>query len=191
MNTALLQRLWKRWGNPNYPAEWDGSGGNGGKGSQRFWEYLWTINQIGSPQSVLDVGGGTLGFFSRLLKDHGCKVFVVDPLIDGDAVHGCFNRTIESVNPALFTQVDWITCISVLEHVDDKPAFCRALDAYDCPIALTCEFGAGGIDPKTFHRCMDSFQSHHITKLELCPLWAENSAIDKWRPLGVVLLPNA
>lgn len=130
---------------------------------------------------VLDVGSGSTQFFPIFLNAAvPAIVEVVDPII---------NMTLEEFAPKAMG-FDWITCISVLEHVEDKPRFCAALDSLDAPIAMTFESGPGGVEHKEMYRCFAQFKNHYLAKMELCPVWADNSAPDKWRPMGVVLLCN-
>jgi hypothetical protein len=180
------QTLWERWGDPAFPAEWDGHGGNGGKGSQRFWEYLWVLDKIGHPQSVLDVGGGT-GFFADLLMDSGVPTKIIDPLASKETDYRC--SLSEFIDSSVMSSLnfDWIASLSVLEHVEDKDAFCADLDSFNAPIAMTFEFGPGCIEIKEVYRCLSSFKRHHLTLMEICPVWADNSSPDKWRPMGLVL----
>lgn len=186
--TTLKQLLWKRWGTAQHPAEWDGREG-GGPGSQRFWEYLWTIDQIGSPQSVLDVGGGETQFFANLLSEIVPDVSIVDPLVE--PAPGRYRMNLEEfVFQGKARTYDKITCVSVLEHIDDKERFCAALDKLAAPIVLTFELGPGCIEMPEMYRALKQFRQHHIAKMEACPVLADNSAIDKWRPLGIVLEPN-
>jgi hypothetical protein len=187
------QLLWERFGTTEHPAEWDGRDGNGGIGSQRFWEYLWVLQQIGTPQSVLDVGGGA-GFFAAILNDSAIQANVVDPLLP-EWGKADFKSTLEQFVAASLTAdnrsgYEWLVSISVLEHVPDKPAFCAALDSFDAPIALTFEFGPGCIEMPEVYRCLAAFKRHHITKMELCPVVADNSDASRWRPFGIVLQPN-
>jgi hypothetical protein len=180
-----VQLLWERWGDPEYPAEWDGRHGNGGKGSQRFWEYLWVLNELGTMESVLDVGAGKDLFLAKLLRDTGHDVTAVDPQLDVNPI------TLEEfVSKPPHIHFSIVTCISVLEHISDKPAFCRALDTFKRPIVMTLEFGPGGIENRVLTQCLAEFKNHHVDHMEACPVWAENSDPLRWRPLGITLAPN-
>ncbi len=87
----LKAELWRRFGNREYPAEWDGRVYGGGKLSQRFWEYFEGVELLDpSPESVvLDIGGGSpvtgAGFFSSLLASAVKKVLILDPNVAADA----------------------------------------------------------------------------------------------------------
>src|SRR5208283_319244 len=84
LNDKLKAALWKCYGNPSYPAEWDGKTYGGGKLSQRFWEYHQTIEllELTSDSVVLDIGGGSpvtgAGFFTRVIAPHVKEVHVMD-----------------------------------------------------------------------------------------------------------------
>ena len=183
------QLLWQRWGDPAHPAEWDGREGNGGKCSQRFWEYLWVLNHIGEPSSILDVGGGQNTFFKDLLKDDVFFV-VVDPLAPTSASGDSHGMTVEQYAATKRLSFKCVTCISVLEHVTDKDAFCAALDSFPCPIVMTLELGEGCVTMPQLYQCLRQFMNHHVTVMEACPVVADNSYGGRWRPLGLVLEPN-
>lgn len=186
--STLKQLLWERWGNAQYPAEWDGRDGGGGKGSQRFWEYLWAVHQLGDGlKSVLDVGAGSHAFFANLLRAANIHAEAVDPELEATELWMHKTR-LEDFSE--FGRFNWTTCISVLEHIDDKVAFCRALDRCGGPIVLTFEYGEECVDNKSLTQCLAAFQRHHITRMEACPVYAENSSPLKWRPVGLVLALN-
>lgn len=188
MIATLHQLLWERWGTTEHPAEWDGHEG-GGKGSQRFWEYLWALDHIGYAQSVLDIGGGETLFFFNLLSAAIPDVSIVDPLVKEGLNR--YPMTLEQfASSKVVRRYDQVTCISVLEHIEDKERFCHLLDTFDSPIVLTFELGEGCVPMPEMYRCLAQFKHHHVTKMESCPVVADNSAFDKWRPLGVVLEPN-
>lgn len=177
---SASQVLWERWGDPAHPAEWDGREG-GGRGSQRFWEYLWAINRIRQmkPRSVLDVGCGKNSFLCRLLHDSGIDIIGMDPEIG----------TLPLEEWVLHDKVttDVVTCISVLEHVLNPEAFCTALDSISSPVIMTLELGEGCITMPILYRCLNRFRNHYMAKMEACPVVADNSMNGQWRPLGIVL----
>lgn len=186
---TLQQLLWERWGSAEHPAEWDGRELGGGKGSQRFWEYLWALDRVGNAGSILDIGGGQQAFFANLLSAVMDDVSVVDPLIEDGM--GRFAMTLDQFAAGyVVRKYDLITCISVLEHVEDKDRFCHLLDTFEAPIVLTFELGEGCIPMWEMYRCLDQFKHHHVTKMEACPVLADNSSFDKWRPMGIALAPN-
>jgi 2-polyprenyl-3-methyl-5-hydroxy-6-metoxy-1,4-benzoquinol methylase len=131
---ALKSELWKRYGSPEYPAEWDGSvfaRAGGGKMSQRFWEYFKTIELLDlTPDSVvLDIGGASpatgVGFLGEILAQQVKQVVVMDPNTRGPASA----KNIECVQSKssyaelkalLETRRDLthISCVSVFEHIE-------------------------------------------------------------------------
>lgn len=184
---TLQQRLWEWWGDPAHPGEWDGREG-GGKGSQRFWEYLWALNHLPPSTRILDVGSGS-GFFPDLLRTGVYVAESVDPVTDG-VDH--YQMTLEEYLVIGARSWGCVTCISVLEHVEDKPGFCRALDLLQAPIILTCELSHeyDMVTMPALYDCLNQFKKHHVTKMESCPVWADNSEGGKWRPFGIYLECN-
>lgn len=135
MTTALTQKLkaalWQCYGNPAFPAEWDGAVHGGGKLSQRFWEYFITIELLElTPDSVvLDIGGGSpetgAGFFTRVIAPYVQEVHVMDVNIGESAEAGPkikFHRHLANCETLskLFQenpQITHVACISVFEHI--------------------------------------------------------------------------
>ncbi len=103
----------------------------------RYFEYPWVFEQMihVNPATIIDVGAGITGF-QFILGKLGHRVYCVDPgLAEPDSygwgservshqdLNAAFHTTVEPV-PALledatFTDgtVDYVTCISTLEHV--------------------------------------------------------------------------
>jgi hypothetical protein len=131
LTEKLKAALWQCYGNPAYPAEWDGKVYGGGKLSQRFWEYHQTIELLElTPDSVvLDIGGGSpvtgAGFFTRVIAPHVKAVHVMDLNIaetKETSSNIVFHRSLASYetltkllkeNP----QITHVACISVFEHI--------------------------------------------------------------------------
>jgi 2-polyprenyl-3-methyl-5-hydroxy-6-metoxy-1,4-benzoquinol methylase len=190
---TLAQTLWEWWGRRDHPAEWDGRKLGGGKGSQRFWEYLWTVQNLPPSRRVLDVGGGDNLFLADLLSTKIPEIWCLDPEIPLAKRSGRYLPltlqqflSSEAGHTELF---DSVTCVSVLEHVGDKADFCRQLDTIRAPIVLTFEL-AYKEDLVTMPMVYDVFaqmQHHYVARMEVCPVWADNSNFGQWRPLGVVL----
>ncbi len=126
----LKAALWRCYGHPDFPAEWDGKVYGGGKISQRFWEYHQTIELLElTPDSVvLDIGGGSpitgAGFFTRVIAPQVKEVHVMDVNIgEGEGLANVkFHRSLGSYetlakllkeNP----QITHVACISVFEHI--------------------------------------------------------------------------
>ena len=191
--TDLRQTLWSWWGQPGHPAEWDGRYYGGGKGSQRFWEYLWALGQLPPCRRILDVGAGQSLFLPDLLSTQIDEVWAVDPQIPPSRQNARYRAQTLSdfVNQDVARMVDFdcVTCISVLEHIDDKPKFCRELDSISAPIVMTFElaYEANLVTMPMVYDCFAQFQNHYVSKMEVCPVWADNSGFGQWRPIGVTL----
>jgi len=127
----LKAALWRCYGNPEYPAEWDGKVYGGGKLSQRFWEYHQTIELLElTPDSVvLDIGGGSpitgAGFFTRVVAPRVREVHVMDMNIgepESASSKIVFHRSLANYETLskLFKenpQITHVACISVFEHI--------------------------------------------------------------------------
>lgn len=134
LTEKLKAVLWKRFGDPAYPAEWDGNVYGGGKLSQRFWEYYATIEllELNADSVVLDIGGGSpttgAGFFSRVIAPYIREVHIMDVNIGGSSeVHESirFHRSLanyETLSKLLNEnpQITHVACISVFEHISDE-----------------------------------------------------------------------
>ena len=132
---ALKSELWKRYGSPEHPAEWDGrvfGHVGGGKMSQRFWEYFKAIELLDlTPDSVvLDIGGGSpatgAGFLGKILAQQVKQVVIMDPNAGGPASAA---RNIECVrSKAAYAELKallearrdltHLSCVSVFEHIE-------------------------------------------------------------------------
>jgi len=131
INEKLKASLWRRYGNPDFPAEWDGKVYGGGKISQRFWEYHQSIELLDlTPDSVvLDIGGGSpitgAGFFTRLIAPHIKEVHVMDMNaveFKDSASNVIMHRSLanyETLSKILKEnpQITHVACISVFEHI--------------------------------------------------------------------------
>lgn len=91
--------------------------------NERLVEYSFVLKKAGEsyPKKVLDVGTGTTALPS-ILKASGCDVLAIDNIVDYWPV-GMVNKHFHVVNDditntKLTGKFDFITCISVLEHVD-------------------------------------------------------------------------
>lgn len=197
----LKRLLWERWGRPEFPAEWDGINYGGGKGSQRYWEYLWVVTQLtGHEERLLDVGAGPKLFLPRLLTEVLSHVEAVDPeLPAGDAHHHPASLGAWMMqNPGLIHQFDCVTCVSVVEHVQDPREIFRDLARFrKARVILTLELG---FDPPGFeyqltleklYQGLGCFHDHYLDRMESCPVWADNSKGGYWRPFGMVLEPKS
>jgi|SRR6185295_491275 len=197
----LKSLLWDRWGTAEYPAEWDGQHYGGGRGSQRFWEYLWVIDQLsGHERHVIDVGAGPNLFLPKLLGEAFPRVEAVDPeLRVRDARHHpCDLRGWVDRYPSEVSRVDCVTCVSVVEHVQDPGMIFTDLARFvNAKLIVTLELG---FDPPGFeyqltlrklYAGLKCFESHYLSRMETCPVWADNSKGGYWKPFGMVLLPKS
>lgn len=196
----LKRSLWERWGNPEFPAEWDGTHYGGGKGSQRYWEYLWVVGQLsGKERRLLDVGAGQKLFLPRLLTGVLPRVEAVDPELPlEDARHHPISLgTWIGRNPGSVPEFDCVTCVSVVEHLQDPREIFRDLARFKkARVIVTLELG---FDPPGFeyqltlqklYQGLGCFQDHYLDRMESCPVWADNSKGGYWRPFGMVLEPK-
>lgn len=204
MNENLKKILWKMHGTSEFPSEWDGNIHGGGKGGQRFWEYLWTIDKMDITESsvILDVGAGNSLFFPKLLKQVCGNVWAIDPEIDSNVTaQKILQITLDDFIYKFennLNSFEIITCVSVLEHMseEEKVQFCRQLDKFKkASIILTFEFGMLPISFNyqlsvfSLYSCFKEFKNHYISEMSACPVWCENSGNGVWRPVGVVLYP--
>ena len=142
----LKANLWRCYGHPDYPAEWDGKVYGGGKLSQRFWEYHQTIEllELTSDSVVLDIGGGSpvtgAGFFTRVIAPYVKEVHVMDVNIGESkpaSSNIIFHRSLASYETLSILlkenpQITHIACISVFEHIphDVRCGMIRALNEF-------------------------------------------------------------
>lgn len=137
MTSKIKQDLWRFYGSDHsWKAEWDGASyGQGGKLSQRMWEYFIAAELMDlKPDSVvLDIGGGSpfsgKPFFAELIAPYVKKVIVMDPnqaakanrenivCILEDASRTSLKLVLEHA-----TEVTHVCSISVFEHI---PPECR------------------------------------------------------------------
>lgn len=120
----------------------------------RAWEYGLTLSALRSHgcRSVLDVGGGGSVFAQAAL---GMEVVQVDP---GDCAAWVAAQSEHTGRPVTYHQrdvmeyddrrlYDAVTCLSVLEHVEDDGAFFQRLQGFVKPgglLALTVDFWPDG-----------------------------------------------
>lgn len=130
----------------------------------RSWEYglvLHALREHGC-KNILDVGGGS-SLFGPTAAWIDMRVIVVDPCdyaewthaqamrIGGKLLHYVQQDFMQFDNPEKF---DAVTCISVLEHVDDDLAFFKKLAAHVKPgglLAITVDFWPDGAQKSGGH----------------------------------------
>ena len=129
LTSRIKGDLWRMFGSPDTPAEWDGRHG-GGKLSQRFWEYFQCVEMLDlTPDSVvLDVGGGSpdtgIGFFAQLLAPHVRQVHIMDTNVKYDpgrpnvSVHRALaDRDNLAATLTAHPEIDRVVSVSVFEHI--------------------------------------------------------------------------
>lgn len=178
LTNKLKAALWNCYGNPAYPAEWDGRVYGGGKLSQRFWEYHVAIEllELTADSVVLDIGGGSpvtgAGFFTRVIAPFVREVHVMDMNI-GKAANSLSNvkfhrqlanfetlSTLFKENP----QITHVACISVFEHIPHDVR-CGMIKAAN-------EWFRGDIFVGTLeYHARDSFFEHQLTVRTLSELY--------------------
>lgn len=94
------------------------------RNNERSVEYRFVFNQLVklAPQNVLDVGTGTTAL-PALISACGIQVTAIDNIRDYWPV-GMFNKHFyieddDIRNPKITLQFDFITCISVIEHIPE------------------------------------------------------------------------
>lgn len=178
LTEKLKGTLWRRFGDPAYPSEWDGKILGGGKLSQRFWEYHVTIEmlELEADSVVLDIGGGSpvtgAGFFTRVIAPYVREVHVMDVNINGSSTesgnikfHRCL-ANFETLSELLKEnpQITHVACISVLEHISDevRRGIIRAIN----------EIFAGDIFVATLeYHARECFFEHQLTARTLSQLF--------------------
>jgi hypothetical protein len=86
----------------------------------------------------------------------------------------------------------------VIEHLQDPKVLFKELARFDrAKIIITLELG---FDPPGFqyqltmpviYAGLACFQAHYLSRMEICPVWADNSNRGYWRPFGMLLMPKA
>ena len=180
-------------------------------GLQRYWEYQWTLQTLreisatgqAHLRQVADIGCGDATLFTDLLAAHApFSVYACDPEPLPETAHPSIRfsqmsaeQFCSEVAPSL--SLDAAVSVSVLEHCENRFAFCAALDTLPCPVLLTCEFCRDDSDMahclvplSVLTRCIGEFKNHYLSRMERCPVWAENSRNGEWYPLAMLFLPH-
>ena len=204
--------LWSNHGTHECPTEWDGRVYGGGKISQRYWEYLISIEMLDlKPDSVLiDIGGGSpttgVGIFARSILSAGIKVIVVDEnlgamegydtpnliLEKGLADKNTLSTLIEKYNPT------HISCVSVLEHASaaQQMGIFEAIEAsfhgekavFSFEFHETTCFVEQQLTTTTLSNAVSCLKRFYLNRMEKSPLNCVNSVIDRdrlWYPLAL------
>ena len=199
LTEKLKAALWLCYGNPAYPAEWDGTTYGGGKLSQRFWEYHQTIEllELTSDSVVLDIGGGSpvtgAGFFTRVIAPYVKEVHVMDVNI-GESKEASskivFHRSLASYETLskLFKanpQITHVASISVFEHIphDVRCGMIKAINeafAGDTFVG-TLEYHARDcffeqqLTVRTLSELFEPFTSFYPDEIRKSPVWGETA----------------
>lgn len=200
IRNEIKKDLWRIWGTANHPAEWDGFVFGGGRCSQRFWEYLFVIDNLPENLSeksiILDIGSGITKFLPILLRRH-CRCLSFDPFIakdHEDDILDSFRRESLPLLDEYAKEIEAVTCVSVLEHIPDQEKFIATLDLVKSPVIITFEFGSNPpafeyqLTMQRIYSFTKEIKNHYVSRIEESPVLADNS-IGHWRPLGMVFLP--
>ena len=99
----------------------------------RRWEYAMALRAVETwgrePHVAYDIGGAGSPFAQILSNQIGMNVRIIDPVLPG----GRSVETFIGMNPAI---ADVVTCLSVLEHVDDLDRFLYHLGCLVAPGGL-------------------------------------------------------
>ena len=198
LTEKLKAALWQYYGNPSYPAEWDGKILGGGKLSQRFWEYHQAIEllELTSEAVVLDIGGGSpatgAGFFTRVIALHVKQVHVVDANIgeqQAAAPNIIFHRSLASYESLakLLTenpQITHVASVSVFEHIphEVRCGMVKALNEFFLgnSFVTTLEFHPKDcyfehqLTTRTLSGLFESFTNFYPDIIHKSPFWSEN-----------------
>ena len=195
----LKQELWRRYGDPSYPVEWNGQVHGGGKLSQRFWEYFKTIEflKLDSTSVVLEIGGGspaTAPFFGAILSSVVDKVFIMDTNVPpAPAPHGSGMvyvselATYDSTRRLLeeHPEITHISCVSVFEHIPDdvRPGIVKAINEsfQGDVLAATLEFHGSHsffehqLTTRSASSLFAPLTNFYLTECEASPIACEDS----------------
>lgn len=191
--------LWQRYGDPAWPAEWDGKVYGGGKFSQRFWEYHTTIELLElTPDSVvLDVGGGSpttgAGFFTRVIAPYVREVHVMDVNI-GEPKEASpnikFHRSLanyETLSKVLRenSRITHVACVSVFEHIphDVRCGMVKAVNDHFAgrTFVATLEYHARDcffeyqLTTRTMSDLFEPFSNFYPDVIRKSPVWGETA----------------
>lgn len=192
--------LWRRFGDIQYPAEWDGNTFGGSRLSQRFWEYhaMARLLELEPESAVLDIGGYSQHaggcFFADLLSKFVQSVIVVDPsasertpatpanieIVREPADHDTISRLLTT------RRVSHISCISVFEHIahDVRQGIIAAIQEHfvGFVFASTLEYDSfysyfeQQLTSTTIGATFSGLTSMYPDVIESCPMHCENAS---------------
>jgi hypothetical protein len=203
MNNFLFKKkLWEMYGDKKTPSEWDGIGGyeNGGKISQRFWEYfkIIDISNFNKDSIVLDIGGGSPGFFKQIIQEGVGSVDIIDPSVNEEANYSSLKRWFSR------KKYTHIVCISVLEHIekDVNIEIIKAIDEFFsgdvCSFSFEFhpknDFFKGQLTTGILSDIFSNFKNFYVDVIEKSPIACVNSFneiyIPQWYPLVIKMARN-
>jgi hypothetical protein len=206
ITSQLKNELWKDYGNGL--GEWDGLVYGGGKLSQRFWEYLITIDMLNLQDNdiIVDIGGGSWTTRQSLLGHiigRFCSTYVLDPTLDislakNNEIYITELATSNIVNN-LKEKPTHIISVSVLEHMKDldREILAEVINTMDFvkTIVFTCEYHPDKIHfdtqltAKTLSNFITKFTNFYVDRFEASPTHCVN-AINQWYPIAIKLVSN-
>jgi len=199
LTAKLKAELWDRFGTKKYPAEWDGNVHGGGKVSQRFWEYLKTIEMLELTEDsvVLDIGGGSpktgVGFFSMILAKYVKQVVILDSCIcDDPPKHDNVfyikkNASYDQLEQVFkdYGNLTHISCISVFEHIefDQQVEIIAGINDFYCgeTFVTTVEYHSKNrffgyqVTTKSATKLFSPLSSFYLDRYEASPVLCENA----------------
>ena len=123
----------------------------------RRWEYALALRAMGRsfnpPKRHIDVGGAGSPFV-RMTEAYGWFPTIVDPEV---------NRSLAEYLELRPHLADAVTCLSVLEHVDDLDQFCYHLSCLVAPgglLVLTFDY----CKQPGFHKPVDTYHFHWMRR---------------------------
>ena len=199
LTEKLKAALWRCYGDPGHPAEWDGKVYGGGKLSQRYWEYNQTIEllELTSDSVVLDIGGGSpetgAGFFTQVIAPYVKEVHVMDANIGQPKEASSkiiFHRTLanyETLSKLLkeHPQITHVACISVFEHIPDdiRRGMVKAVNEHfpGDTFVTTLEYHARDcffeqqLTVRTLSELFEPFTNFYPDAILKSPVWGETA----------------
>lgn len=160
--------------------------------NERSIEYRFALQALAAnrPQTVLDVGTGTT-VWPHLLQNCGFVVTAIDNMVDywpkGMVNRHCIVCDVDIVHPKGFDRrFGAVSCISVLEHIEDHEAALRNMLGLLDPggiLILTCPYNHGEFSPNVYKR-PDAL--HGQDAPYLCRSYSSKQ-MEKWLSFGAKL----
>ena len=203
VTSQLKAELWRRYGDPAHPAEWDGLIYGGGRPSQRFWEYFRSVELLDLTQDdvVLDIGGGSpthgAGFFASLLATRVKRVVILDAnasksvTVPSNVTLITANADFKSLEDVfrVHPEITAVSCVSVFEHIpaDIRKSITTGLEQLfrGNRIVLTLEYHPNTcfvehqLTMRTLSEALAPFKNFYLDAMDSCPTAAENSRSER------------